>query len=461
VKYRISSFVILVLIASTFQISAQAAVKLGDTCKILNEKKNAKGQSLICTKKGKKLVWSAPRVSSKKNPARPTEPVAVTPTTASEIPDPAITDSSTFAPISSCKLGILGNNSDLYTGFPRNQKYVAATGDRKAVVLFVDFADLPADLKAIPEWKNNQVPFAENAFDVMSFGQYRLKYELVEKYYRLPSKWRDFVKNEAGNLEGSTPALAMNHQKLISETVAVTNPDVDFSRFDFINIVTPGSTPKVEGGASGGGGFNVDGKSSFLAISGPIDEYLNDANKKNWLAHETGHILGLIHIYDFRQRQGAWDLMGNVFGNHDIYGWNKLFLSWVEDSQVACLPTNFTNESVHLITPIGSKDSGKKLVMVPISQSQILVVESRRSNSLDSIDANTEGILLYKVDVSVPDGRGTISILSNPGKTGRDRRGNEVLLGTLKVGDSAEHAGYVFKYIKRGTTGDFLSVKKS
>ena len=461
---RLSLFISILLVLGSLA-PANASVRLGSACKSLNQTKTINGQKLICLKKGSKKIWSKDVRSASVRDSAP----AKTPTSSSAspapqevvIPDPKITARSLLAPVSECRLPFVGENSDLYTGFPRNQKYIPAEGDRKSVVLFVDFPDLPSDSKAIAEWKNTQVPFAEKAWRSMSYEKYRLKFDLIEKFFRIPSKWQDFVKNEAGNIAGSTPALAMNHQKLIVETLNVADAEVDFSKYDFINIVTPGTTPKVEPGASGGGGFNADGKTNFLAISGPFDEYQGDPLKASWLAHEAGHLLGLTHIYDFRQRQGAWDLMGNVFANNDIFGWSKFFLAWINENQVNCLPKNLAQETTHLITPLGEKDDGTKLVMIPISQTQAIVIESRRSTALDPIDKNAEGVLVYMVDTSISDGKGTISILSNPNKVARDKRGNGVILGTMQANESVQASGYVIKYLKRGLTGDFVSVAKS
>lgn len=459
---RLSLFVSVLLVVGSL-IPANATVRLGSTCKSINQTKTIKGQKLICLKKGSKKIWSKDTRSTSVKDSTPTSTSGSTTPAPQEvvIPDPEVSARSLLAPIAECKLPFVGENSDLFSGFPRNQKYIPAEGDRKSVVLFVDFPDLSADPKAIIEWKNTQVPFAEKAWRSMSYDKYRLKFDLVEKFFRIPSKWQDFVKNEAGNIAGSTPALAMNHQKLIIETLNVADAEVDFSKYDFINIVTPSSTPKVEPGASGGGGFNVDGKRNFLAISGPFDEYQGDPLKASWLAHEAGHLLGLTHVYDFRQRQGAWDLMGNVFANNDIYGWSKFFLAWIGDNQVNCLPKNLAQETTHLITPLGDKVEGTKLVMIPISLTQSIVIESRRSTPLDLIDKNTEGILVYKVDTSIPDGKGTISILSNLNKVARDKRGNEVIVGTMKANESVSTSGYVIKYLKRGETGDFVSIAKS
>jgi M6 family metalloprotease-like protein len=253
----------------------------------------------------------------------------------------------------------------------------------------------------------------------------------------------------------------MNHQKLISETVKLADVDVNFALYDFINIVTPSTKPKVEGGASGGGGFTVDGRSSFLAISGPLDEYLDDRLKLNWLTHETGHLLGLTHIYNFQQRQGAWDLMGNVFAHHDILAWNKFFLSWIEDNQVDCLDNTISGETVHRLSPISDKKSDVKMVIVKLSSTECIILESRRKSNLDPLSSNEEGVLVYKVDTKIPDGQGTVTLLSNPIKFGRDRRGNEVVLGTLKQGESATFEGYSIKVVKQSELGDFVSLKKS
>ena len=147
-----------------------AAVKAGGACSKLNTTSIVGSKKFTCIKSGKKLIWNKGVAVASKS----TTPIV-------EIPDPVITENSTYLSTSECKLARGGDNSDLYIGFPRDGKYPPALGDRKTVVLFVDFADLPPNPKAFSEMKNVQIPHAEKTFEMISYGKYRLKFEIVEK----------------------------------------------------------------------------------------------------------------------------------------------------------------------------------------------------------------------------------------------------------------------------------------
>ena len=445
------------LLGSVSIIPAFGAVKAGATCSKAGVISNSGGKKFTCVKSGKKLVWNKGVVMTSSTPSQ--APSAAPSGQPEEIPEVSL--ASDFISTSECKLNKAGNNPDLYTGFPRDRKYVPATGDRKSIVLFVDFPDLPSDQRAITVWKQTQVPWAEKAFAAMSFGKYKIKYELQEKFYRLSTNYGAYIKNEAGNAPGSKPAQAIETNKLLTDAIVAADPDIDFSKYDFVNVVTPTFKPKTEGGASGGQGFNADGRTSFLATLGPIDEYLDDPTKKNWLLHETGHLLGLNHIYAGARGPAGWDVMGNVFGMDDFLGFNKFFLGWIEENQVNCISSSSSQESIHLLTPVGTASAGTKLAMIKISQSIAVVIELRRKTELDNLSDSNSGVIVYTLDTSIPDNQGAINIVSNPKKFGSDTRGNRVLLGSMGVGESTITNGFKIKVIKSVTAGSYVSISKA
>ena len=442
---------------SAFALPATAAVKSGAACSKSGLVSTSAGKKFTCIKSGKKLVWNKGVVIISSTPTQAPTP------NQSGAPEelPVVSLASDFISASECKLNKAGNNPDLYTGFPRERKYIPATGDRKSIVLFVDFPDLPADQRAISVWKQTQVPWAEKALAAMSYGRYKLKYELQEKFYRISTPYGAYIKSEAGNAPGSIPAQALETNKLLTDAIVAADPDIDFSKYDFVNVVTPTFKPKTEGGASGGQGFSADGRTSFLAILGPIDEYLDDSTKKNWLLHETGHLLGLNHIYAGARGPAGWDVMGNVFGMDDFLGFNKYFLGWIEENQVNCISASSSKESIHLLTPVGTTSTGTKIAMIKISQSNGVVVELRRKTELDNLSEANSGVIVYTLDTSIPDNQGAINIVSNPTKFGSDTRKNRVLLGSMGVGESTITNGFKIKVIKSVTAGAYVSISKA
>ena len=448
-KYLLAVITFSLLIPTGISTS-NAAVKAGAACSKLNSTANASGKKFTCIKSGKKLLWNKGVIL----PAKTTTP---------EIPDPVITESSSYLATSECKLARSGNNSDLYIGFPRDAKYPPAVGDRKTVVLFVDFADLSPNPKALSEMKNVQIPHAEKTFQMISYGKYRLKFDLVEKVYRLPSTSDSYLKAGFDNHELSKVARAMDHQKIISETVKAADADIDFSKYDFLNIITPDWKESVEAGVSGAPNLNVDGKTFFLSNSGPAGDYIGDPKFINFTTHEIGHIIGLTHIYDYYNQQYSanWDFMGATFAMTDLIGWNKFFLSWIEDSQVNCLSSASTTQSVHLLTSVGSSTPGTKMVIIKLSPTTALGIENRRQTEIDKLKTSDEGVIVYKIDTTKVSGTGAIQALSNLNKLMPDRVGNPAPLSTMTPGESITTDGFTIKVLKRSTTGDFISISKS
>ena len=377
------------------------------------------------------------------------------------IPTPNLTNKAEYLNASECKLERVGDNPDFFTGFPKNSKTIPSIGEHKSIVFFVDFSDLPADPRAITEWRNTQIPYAEKAFNVMSYGKYNLKFDLNDKFYHLPTKYKSYVKKEISSIALSKPKHGIETNKLLKDAMKAADSEIDFSLYDTVNLVTPIFDPPSDGGAVETNGFSVDGKNYFRATVGPIDPYLDDPTQKNWLVHETGHLLGLTHIYNYENGLAGWDVMGNVFGFDDLIGWNKFFLGWIDDNQVNCIDPNSASESVHLLTPIGTASSGTKIAMVKISKNKAILVEVRRKTELDNLSDYSSGVIVYELDTSIPANKGTIRIVSNPYKYGQDTAKGDVLLGTMPVGKFVNVDGYTVTVLKNSKEGDYVSIKKT
>ena len=453
--------VLAALIGGVLLNPASAAVKAGTACTKAGLTSVSAGIKYTCIKSGKKLVWDKGVKISSTGSAPAPAPKPSASSNVANVQIPEVSPETEFAPASDCKIVKGGNNPDIFTGFPRDQKYIPSSGNRKSIVFFVDFPDLPADPRAITVWKQTLIPYAQKAFMAMSYGKYQLAYEMNEKFFHLSIPYASYIKNEAGNLPGSVPAQALDTNKLLNDALRIADPEIDFSQYDFVNVVTPTFKPKTEGGASGGGGFNVDGKTSFLATLGPIDEYLDDATKKNWLLHETGHLLGLNHIYAGAKGPAGWDVMGNVFGNDDLLGWNKFVLGWIGDNQVHCIVTPLEKESIHLLTPVGTESNSTKLAIIKLSQTKAIVVEVRRKTDIDNLSQADSGVIVYTLDTTVPDNQGAINIVSNPMKYGFDTRRNRVLLGSMDVGESVTTQGFTVRVIASVAAGDYVSISKA
>ncbi|MFM7821056.1 MAG: hypothetical protein ACKPAF_09545, partial [Actinomycetota bacterium] len=137
---------------------------------------------------------------------------------------------------------------------------------------------------------------------------------------------------------------------------------------------------------------------------------------------------------------------GNAPGLFAFERWN---LGWLKDSQIVCTSAK---EILQLITPVQSA-GGIKAVIVPLSRTKALVVESRRAIGLDKHMAKT-GALVYVVDSSLQSGYGPVKIY--PSLVATDPR---YLQAPRAVGESVTVEGITVKVTIASSAGDTVSIK--
>jgi hypothetical protein len=197
------------------------------------------------------------------------------------------------------------------------------------------------------------------------------------------------------------------------------------------------------------------------ATFGPIREYADSPTKFNWLVHESGHLLGLLHPYNTSGNSYSgyviptWDLMGDSpTENPEFLAWHKFLLGWLDSSQINCIDGLSKSSSTHLIAPLTENAAGIKTTIIRLSETQALVIENRRKSSLNAIDESQEGVLTYLVDGTIGQGIGAVTFLFAKLTTTRTNR----LLGTLKPGESITHKNVTVKVLSSAIAGDYVSV---
>jgi len=168
-----------------------------------------------------------------------------------------------------------------------------------------------------------------------------------------------------------------------------------------------------------------------------------------WLNHETGHSLGLPDLYAFaggHPHVGQFDLMGNIAGESpSLLGYQRWLLDWVTDEQVYC---QTTPEEMVELSPIETPD-GVKLLVVPLSASRAVIVESRRAIGVDAAMPK-EGALVYTVDAEIVTGEGPINIAAADGVPFYD--------APLLTGEAREVEGITIEVVDQGEDFDLVRV---
>jgi M6 family metalloprotease-like protein len=428
--------------------------KAGTACPKVGKTEDIGTKRYTCVKSGKKLIWnkgaSSPKQSVAQNDSKPASTVEDSKENSAIYP---ITPRESFASMDVCKVKSTLKNSESI-GFPRSPTAIPSLGSVRGVTLFVEFPDLKDDGNPIRVWKTQQVPTAEKYYTVASYGKLDFKVDLIEKIYHIN---KSVLTYNLDTHHDAPPKPNAKPYELVLDAMNAADPDVDFSRYDFVNVVTPATTTIGFEGATGIQS-TYDGKLIQRVTFGPIREYVDSPPKYNWLVHESGHLLGLLHPYSY-ENSGfnipTWDLMGDAATpNAEFLAWNKFLLGWLDSAQIDCLDSGSKSTSIHLITPLTENAPGVKTTIVRISETQALVLENRRKSSLNLLEPNQAGVLVYLVDGTVNPGKGAVTILySNLSRTYDNR-----LVGTLKPGESVKYQNVTVKVLSSAVAGDAVSV---
>jgi len=436
---RVLAFLsILSLAFSTLLIPANAAAKAGGACTKVGIKSIVSGKTFTCIKSGKKLVWDKGVAVAASNPT----------------PSATVKPASDVAP---CKLPVADGRGDVSIGgWPRITDRMRTTGTINVQVVMVDFPDAVA--KMTPQAAFAMISGAANTFHEVSYG--RMQYNLIPNYkwYRMKSNSTTYAP-----LNKSFPS----HRAYIKEALSMADPDIDFSKADsFIILANPDSTGIGNSGPAfssiQGNGFTLDGK--YIANGATSAYDLNDW-KSIWLNHEVTHTLGLVDLYAFTQSNpanrhdglrytGEFSYMGlSSYESNapSLFAYERWNLGWIDDSQIKCLKDV---KSTELISPVQTS-GGVKAVIIPISRTKALVIESRRASGIDKNIAKS-GALVYVVDSSIQSGQGPVKVF--PSDLSGDPR---YLKAPRALGESVTTEGITVKVTKSDDSGDTVEITKS
>jgi M6 family metalloprotease-like protein len=278
------------------------------------------------------------------------------------------------------------------------------------------------------------------------------------KWYRMSKKSSDYV---AGGW------TFIKHRDYMVEAAKLADVDIDFSKTDSLIIL---ANPDARGmGYSGPAfaairknGITLDGK---YISNGATSAYDLNNWKSIWLNHEVTHTLGLVDLYAFTQSNsanrydnlrytGEFSYMG--FSSYEsnapsLFAFERWNLGWISDSQIKCVKDAKLTE---LISPVQTS-GGVKAVVVPISKTKAVVIESRRATGIDKNIAKS-GALVYVVDSSIQSGQGPVRVF--PSDIGGDPR---YLKAPRALGESVTTEGVTIKVIKSDDSGDTVEITKS
>jgi hypothetical protein len=282
----------------------------------------------------------------------------------------------------------------------------------EALVVFMEFEDRKAvetDVKKLLKVSRR----VTNFYAQMSEGGVRLNWLTHENTINVRKETIAYKANFRSHT--GVAQIIVDVQEILREAL-------DVYEFDFILVVTPSTTSSNEVTSSiayldyGEGIVN----SAILAN----DFWKTDGN---WtvVAHEIGHAFGLLDLYSVGAAKlisegnatyfdqfvfmKSYDLMNWPSSSSPSFVmWNRLQFAPSISHRIACFKKKV---KLYELVSINSLKPGKKAVLVPLSDSKVLMIEARDSIGVDSKTSKSDlGVITYVVNLVTRSGYGPLRI---------------------------------------------------
>ena len=326
-------------------------------------------------------------------------------------------------------------------GFPR-PTWVPSVGKLRIAVLFVDFPDGVADYSTRVEAEHFHSTFGDQNLatieiylETVSYGKLDVELVPLHGWLRARHSLAAFLIDL-----GHEALKGVVSEDISVEAVELALTEMDFSEIDVVVTVLP-SAYFFSGRFAGA--VQISNKLIPTVQIGLLPRYISHDTARNWGmlgAHELAHVLGLTDLYPTNQsgHQGSFDipyppadmewvwveagLMGleghylapesaiirgiNYQGPKEMLAWSRWQLGWLEPSQIRCI---VEPSATVTLTAIDQPGDGVAMIAVPVGETEVIVIESRRDRGLDSNQlkgydrdvVNNDGVLVYTVDSSL------------------------------------------------------------
>ncbi len=490
-----------------------AAPKAGAKCTKLNQSQSVDGSRFTCVKSGLKLVWKKVGITQLPSEAKPvdfsktysTDDGYLTlfsspcdresniPADLAELqsyfygfsrcagqlqlgkyllgikrPKLAFDTASKFANLEPCKVSDppgkwsgLGHIS--FNSFQMGRRYPAPTTVIQLIPIYSSDTAKPSstpakDYKLFLDYFRNWIEYSSD------FGS-NVKVRVPESYIKMNSPVGSFQLKHPVNWD--TPG----HVQFNRELVASVDPVIDFTGANIGIVVPPPGTEAYIFAQAAIGTLatnegivtNVMTEYGAFAKNPTSNTYAGLAHPFWWI-HEIMHSgIGLDDHYgdtrnDLKSEYGMGHLTMMTPWGGDLSTWEKWKLGFIKDSQIQCKSDSGT--STHWIAPSTVQTQESKSVIISISHSKAIIIESLRPGGLFyKHPLQSQGALVYEIDLSKTD-HGMGMKISLP--IGRSVESTQVFMASapLKQGESTISNGFKITVVESGTFGDVIKVEK-
>ena len=423
-----------VLLTTSYSSIAHSAVKAGSPCMKFGSTAILNGYKYTCIKAGKKLVWGK---AAKVVVAKPTPTPTPTPTAVPPKAGDSCSELSVVVPLASgqlmCKyaqgktlkyflelgtyLPILNATSPdrLSTcqikdqrvtkltqesiAFPVIQHNLINAGVMNWAVVPIDFADkngngkpseiYQSELKKIDEW-----------LAWYSNGKLKINWVVKDEWIRAPLDSKEYNWIHPGN----TGYARYTPQVLASELAKIGEKNVNYQNVDAVFYLYPPSVTDINDALTYYLPITTNKVTNKAIMNTASGYWLTNPNNHQliwaWMIHEIGHPMGLTGHFPINPQQ--FGIMHNQGGmGLGLNSWDSLILDWINENQVYCIDkSKISGEEITLV-PAEREQTGIRSVMIKISESKVLVVESHRPDKWSfRMPKAHYGVMAFLVDTT-------------------------------------------------------------
>ena len=277
-------------------------------------------------------------------------------------------------------------------GFPRgtsdNTPALPSTGVANIQLIAVDFSDAVGTAEELTA-ADAQISEYNKWFEFTSNGALSFNWQYPKRWLRMSKPVPDY-----GFRKGDWPKTLPAAQEMVS----LADPYVDFTNSDWVFVLLPKSIrlsdpdiPYMNPGITSAEGpvKNLFGGADYF--------YRNNYDLWSLWIHEWGHPMGLAG----HSPRSNLSIMDNQNGSSVMLNvWDTFFAGWMGADELYCMPSTQSTLETQLI-PLERLQRGMRGVIVPISTTEALVVESHRAEGWGSrLGAGTYGVLAYYIDTT-------------------------------------------------------------
>lgn len=310
----------------------------------------------------------------------------------------------------------------IFVGFPATPGDIPLTGNPKVLLLPVDWADVPGEQQYVQKGKQQAQLFSDY-YSHVSSNKLNFKWKYHEEWVRLPGNSEEY------KLDGPFP-----HPKLIQAAVLAADSKVDFSGIAGVYLLLPenqtvmheGSQDSLLPGEQTPIAVSNEGEILSYVASGKLfDEVGHRTIWSHWV-HETAHFLNMPDLYDHIAQHekkalkipigpfSGYDMMSSQDGpSRTINSWSRFIMGWMDENEIYCQNLSGFESASFTLTPIDNNAKGLKSVIIRVSDSKAIVIESRRPTKYDLETKNSrEGVVVFEVDTTLGHGEGYLKLVA-------------------------------------------------